>query len=401
MMERFISRCALPLDGLAVFRRGLGLLCMLDALLRLPYHAFWLTDLGVLPRSLYFRLYEDSLVWSLYSISGRLEFSLTLLLLTVVLGGLQLAGRSSRGLRVALWLLVLSVQHRNPFLMDSADDLLRLLLFWDMFLPQEQSRGGLRASPATVGLQIQLSLGLAGMSWACWTGWIQSAVWSLNERAFWTPWFGMVAAGYLALLVVAVWLRPIRRSTLVCGVPVLAWWAVTLHPWMPLVVAVGVSALWGKGETEVESRGGRRWHSFGYLFIYLIIILQAVPVIAEAARAMAWSAGLQQSWNRVYPLVSTTVVELTASESGTGNAVWSIGADSDRRSRIWAQEVAEQEALTEWLSDSLEYRFSGLAAPKISMKQTELLPDHTLGRIEVRLLTDTPVWSLTRGRLDL
>ncbi len=36
---------------------------------------------------------------------------------------------------VVVWILLLSIQHRNPLVLGSGDDLLRMLLFWGMSLP--------------------------------------------------------------------------------------------------------------------------------------------------------------------------------------------------------------------------------------------------------------------------
>jgi hypothetical protein len=47
----------------------------------------------------------------------------------------MLVGYRTRLAVFVVWVLVLSIQVRNPFLDSSADDLLRLLLFWAMFLP--------------------------------------------------------------------------------------------------------------------------------------------------------------------------------------------------------------------------------------------------------------------------
>ena len=256
-MEKAIAIVALPSEGLALFRRGLGLICLLDACLRLPTAVFWLTDLGVLPRSLYFRLFESSLSWSVFSISGRPEFAIFLLFLMAVLGALQVAGRSNRSVRVGLWILALSVQNRNPGVLEASDYLLRLLLFWDMFLPQSFPSRGDYVSAATVGLQLQLSVAAGSLAWHLTEpDWRQAAAWSLSSRAFDLPWLWIVLKVFLVLFAVAVWVRTLRLVVLVCAVPVLMAWGVVGSPYLPLTLLVATLALYAH-----PKRSRHTWHA--------------------------------------------------------------------------------------------------------------------------------------------
>ena len=378
-------------------------MCILDACFRLPDCTFWLSDLGVLPRSLYFRMYEDSLAWSLYAISGRPEYVLSLLLLTIVLGLLQLLKRApnARWPRVCLWLLVLSVQNRNPALLDSSDALLLLMLFWDMFLPDDPPAERDIVSLATVGLQIQLTLSFLLLSWyTTQESWAQGAAWSLRSVAFLIPWLWIPVKAILLLLVVAVWLRPVRNPAIACTLPVLVLWGVLLHPALPLTI--GVSALclfrpYGR-ELQILTLPPDRIPTLGALAVSVLIFGQFVPGVRIPAAFFAPALGLEQDWSRSYPLSVENVVEFVARDSQTGQTLWFLDSGSGRRARLWADRAATEEAWTSRLEDALREQVEVTNGPAVWMKKTGLKSNQALGLQEVRLLTETPVRGTVWGR---
>ena len=403
MREKAIQLLALPSEGLALFRRGLGLLCILDACLRLPSAVFWLTDLGVLPRSLYFRLFEDTLCWSVYSISGRPEFVVCLLLGTAILGAVQLAGRSKRWVRVALWVLLLSVQNRNPGVTDAADHLLRLLLFWDMLLPEVPSEPTDYLSPATVGLQLQMSVAAGALAWrVSERGWQQAAAWSLSERAFAISWLWMAVKLFLVILTVAIWIRPLRIVPLLCCVPVLFAWGASLDPFLPLTLLVAGSVCYRdpKRHVGVAVESGRGLAA-GAVVAGILVLGQFFPALSEEARFSSGALGLEQSWESTYPRDESAVVALLARRPVGGDVLWSLDFTSDRRSRMWAQKVGSDRQWASRLTDALQYRLELSELPVVWMKKSTVQADQTLGPVELELLTDTPVWGETRGRLEL
>ena len=67
----------LPSQGLSLFRKGLGALCLVDALIRLGSASFLLSDLGVMPRAVYYTLFDISWNWSVYLLSGRGDYRAT------------------------------------------------------------------------------------------------------------------------------------------------------------------------------------------------------------------------------------------------------------------------------------------------------------------------------------
>ena len=384
-----------------LFRRGLGLLCLLDACLRLPTAVFWLTDLGVLPRSLYFRLFEDSLSWSVFSISGRPEFAVFLLLLMAVLGAFQLAGRSHIWVRVGLWVLALSVQNRNPGVLDASDYLLRLLLFWDIFLPQSPPPRKDVVSAATVGLQLQLSVAAGALAWHLTEpGWRQAAAWSLGSRAFSFPWLWMVLKVFLLLLAVAAWVRPLRIVLLICAVPVLTTWGVVGSPYLPLTLMVAALAIYAhpKRVAAPEVASASRPVVATAVLVSVLVVAQVIPGVSESARYPGAALGLEQLWSQTYPSEEESVVELLARGAGSDDVLWAVDFNSDRRSRLWAQKLGSDLTWASRLTDALQYKLELQGPPAVWMEKSVVRTDQTLGPVELQLLTNTPIRGETRRK---
>jgi hypothetical protein len=118
----------------AVFRISLGIILLLDLILKSNSLTAFYTDQGILPRALAI----DNLGWwsfSFHMASGALWFQA---LLMVVGGALAIAlilGYQTRLVTFLLWLFFISLQNRNHLILHSGDALIRLLCFWAMFLP--------------------------------------------------------------------------------------------------------------------------------------------------------------------------------------------------------------------------------------------------------------------------
>ena len=124
------------LRSLAVFRIVLALLVLTDLAGRITNLSAHYADDGVLPREV---LLEEGILhpwaFSLNLINGEPAFQALLFgLLALAAVGL-LVGYRTRLMTVVVWLLLLSIHFRNPLLSGAGEPLLRLLLFWAMFLP--------------------------------------------------------------------------------------------------------------------------------------------------------------------------------------------------------------------------------------------------------------------------
>lgn len=124
------------LRSLAAFRIVLALLVLADLASRVTNLSAHYADEGVLPREV---LLEEGILhpwtFSLNLINGEPAFQALLFgVLALAAVGL-LVGYRTRLMTVVVWLLLLSIHFRNPLLSGAGEPLLRLLLFWAMFLP--------------------------------------------------------------------------------------------------------------------------------------------------------------------------------------------------------------------------------------------------------------------------
>lgn len=127
---------SIDLRSLALFRMALGLLVAVDAFRRGLDLNYFYTDAGVLPRAVAIdELGFSAFFWSLYYVNGQAWWAGGLLLLTLLCGFSLMLGYRTRLATVLTWVLVLSVQNRNPLVLGDGDTLVRLLLFWSIFLP--------------------------------------------------------------------------------------------------------------------------------------------------------------------------------------------------------------------------------------------------------------------------
>ncbi len=122
------------LRSLAAFRIVLAVIVLIDLIGKGRDLRVFYTDEGVLPRRI---LLAELRPWaiSLNLISGTLLLEAILFGITAIAALCLLVGYRSRLASIIVWGMVLSIQWRNPFVLHAADELLRVLLFWGMFLP--------------------------------------------------------------------------------------------------------------------------------------------------------------------------------------------------------------------------------------------------------------------------
>ena len=149
--------------SLAVFRIALALAILADLLIRAPDLGALYTEEGVLPRALLddqVRARAPALVPILNLVPHLLfDGALGQGLLFAVAGVVAVllgVGWRTRWVTIASWVLLMSLQARNPAVRNGGDEIFRLLLFWAMFLPLGASwsvdagRAGGPASPRIV-----------------------------------------------------------------------------------------------------------------------------------------------------------------------------------------------------------------------------------------------------------
>jgi predicted DCC family thiol-disulfide oxidoreductase YuxK len=125
---------SIDLRALAFFRILMGGIIVAYAIPRLlNVYAFY-SDWGILPRNDYYNL-VNHFFWSFHLISGSTWVEILLILLQIFIALLLLIGYRSRLMTILSWIFLVSLQNRNPFVLNYGDQLFRMLLFWAMFLP--------------------------------------------------------------------------------------------------------------------------------------------------------------------------------------------------------------------------------------------------------------------------
>jgi predicted DCC family thiol-disulfide oxidoreductase YuxK len=120
---------------LALFRIGLAALIIGDLIWRARDLRAFYTDFGVLPRAVLLDRFADRWLISVHLLSGEALVQALMFMLAMVLGVMLLVGYRTKPATIASWALLISLQNRNPIILQGGDILLRMLLFWAMFLP--------------------------------------------------------------------------------------------------------------------------------------------------------------------------------------------------------------------------------------------------------------------------
>ncbi|MFD1588860.1 HTTM domain-containing protein [Halorientalis brevis] len=133
--EWLARRFAIDVRALAAFRILLGAILLSDLALRARNLRWFYTDAGVLPRSVLRATFPGYQYVSVHALSGAFWVQVLLFLLAGVAALALLAGFQTRIATVISLLFLLSLQARNPLVLNAGDVLLRRLLFWSVFLP--------------------------------------------------------------------------------------------------------------------------------------------------------------------------------------------------------------------------------------------------------------------------
>lgn len=139
MRQLLQSIFRLDLRSLAILRIAFGVLLIADILDRTRDLQAHLTEQGVLPVAALWGLNSFNprpVSWlCFHSWSGTLWYQVLLVVLGIALGAALAVGFRTRVTTVLCWLYVLSLQMRNPLLFHGGDTIMRMMLFWGMFLP--------------------------------------------------------------------------------------------------------------------------------------------------------------------------------------------------------------------------------------------------------------------------
>jgi len=206
------NRCAelfaVDMRSLAAFRIGVAGVLLLDLWYRGQEITAYFTDAGVLPRNAHIELFSIGEEfgfqhqWSLHMLSGETWAQLVLMLLAAMFACWMLVGYRTRLAAVMSWILLMSLDGRNPALLNSGDVLLRCMLLWSLFLPL-----GARFSIDSwrAGKSVQLPTRVVSMASValllqlCMMYWFSTVckMKSLDDMP--SPWTGDYSAVYYAL----------------------------------------------------------------------------------------------------------------------------------------------------------------------------------------------------------
>jgi hypothetical protein len=125
----------LDLRALALLRMATAAVVLTDLAIRSTDLEAHYANMGVLPMAAVLDHLWTPYQFSLHSAMGLWQAEAVLFAIAAVLAGALLLGYHTRLATIASWVLLVSVQNRNPLIGQGGDDLLRMLLFWGIFLP--------------------------------------------------------------------------------------------------------------------------------------------------------------------------------------------------------------------------------------------------------------------------
>lgn len=123
------------LRSLALFRIVLGLLIVCENLNRFFDLNTFYADAGILPRGPFIEKWSNVWHWSIHLANGLPGYQGFLFCVSIVLGVSMVLGYQTRLVTILSWILEISVQARNPMILQAGDVLLRIIILWGCFLP--------------------------------------------------------------------------------------------------------------------------------------------------------------------------------------------------------------------------------------------------------------------------
>jgi hypothetical protein len=123
--------------SLAAVRIGFGAIIVIDLAFRASRLRAAYTDAGAVPRAMLDPWLTDTIA-PFHLLSGDVRWEAALFAIAAVAGVCLLIGFHTRIAAVVSWLLLTSLQVRNPFLLNFGDHILRVTMFWALFLPLDR-----------------------------------------------------------------------------------------------------------------------------------------------------------------------------------------------------------------------------------------------------------------------
>lgn len=129
------NQFSLDTRALALMRICLGFILLADWFIRLSDLTAHYTNEGVLPTSVVYSNHWREGYFSFFLWSDALWWQYLLFSIAILFSFFFLVGYFTRFSTLVIWLLILSVHVRNPFIIQGGDEVLRIGFFWFLFLP--------------------------------------------------------------------------------------------------------------------------------------------------------------------------------------------------------------------------------------------------------------------------
>lgn len=133
--EDIAKSYAVDVRALGLFRIGLGSILLLYFSYYLKNAEAFVSDDGLLTLSAVDSLFDRWDTVSLFWLSGSDVLVYSILLVGILCSISFIIGFKTRLTSVLLWIIVISIINRNVLAINVSDNILRIVLFWSMFLP--------------------------------------------------------------------------------------------------------------------------------------------------------------------------------------------------------------------------------------------------------------------------
>jgi hypothetical protein len=121
--------------ALALMRVCLAIVIMLDLSVRISDLEAFYANTGAVPMSMVYQHSWNDYYISLHAISGLWQVQLIFFLAAYFFAAMLMIGYRTKLFTILSWFMLLSLHNRNNLILQGGDDLLRMVMFWGMFIP--------------------------------------------------------------------------------------------------------------------------------------------------------------------------------------------------------------------------------------------------------------------------
>jgi len=164
LREYLFQEFAIDSRAITPFRVTLAVVLIFDLLMRIPEIGSFYADNGVLPRYIELSNPINYLRFSIHHMFGSITGQVLVFIVHLVFAFLYAIGYRLKWITPILWIFTSSLHVRNYLVLQSGDTVLRLFIFWSMFLPifGELSFDRFAGKTKEIGKKI-FTIGLFGM----------------------------------------------------------------------------------------------------------------------------------------------------------------------------------------------------------------------------------------------